>query len=211
MNWNDAQKKFWETGLGYVVLFPHDPITNAPLAGIAWEGVISINESPTGGDDTELYANNFEYARMRSQEELEGKIEGYTYPDELDLAMGTLTPSVGVKVAQQSRSQFSMVYRTMVYNDAQGYAGEVLHVLYNLRLKPSERSSESVNESPDAITFSWDFTSTKREVGLYLPASKLMVDTRYASQANWDSVFNLVYTGVSTLPTPDVLLGIFDD
>jgi hypothetical protein len=216
LQWDESMLKFFENGVSKPVLFAHDPDTDVPEPGVAWEGLISVTEKPTGAEVTKLWANNSEYAQLVSREEFEGTLEAYTYPTDLNRAMGVATEGhVGLLIPQQSRSRFSLSYQTQIHSDGGGEnVGYQIHILYNLRLKPSERAATTVNESPEALTFSWDFTS-KAEAFTnddYRPVSKVVIDSRTAPALVLDQIEEALYgtaTENSEILFPDDLLALF--
>jgi hypothetical protein len=208
LQWNQPNEKMFETGLSHALLWIQDPETGLYQNGVPWEGLFTVTETPTGRETNKLWAHNVQYTQILSDEELEGKIEAYQYPPELDAAMGVSRPYPGVKVSEQKRTRFALSYQTIINSDGEGEdVGRLIHFLYNLRLKPSERNSETVNETMDALVFSWDFTSTKVDwqgdsLALFKPVSKVVVDTRYFSTNGLASLENRVYESPSLYTLP---------
>ena len=204
----------FETGLSHAVVWVQNPDTGLYGLGVPWEGLFTVTETPTGRETNKLWAHNVQYTQILSDEELEGKIEAYQYPIALDAAMGVARPYAGVKATEQKRTRFCLSYQTIINSDGEGEdSGRLIHFLYNLRLKPSERNSETVNETMEALVFSWDFTSTKMDWdGLevpYKPVSKLVVDTRTTAVGSLDQIVAAIYTAPSNLLTPDLLYDMF--
>lgn len=162
--WDEDTKRLYETGTRNGVLYPMGA-DGAYAKGVAWNGLTAVTESPSGAEETALYADDIKYLSLRSKEEFGGTIEAYTYPDEWAECDGSaeLPGAPGVMVGQQTRKKFGMCYRTAVGNDveADDY-GYKLHLVYGAQASPSERSYATINDSPEAITFSWEFTTTPR-------------------------------------------------
>lgn len=163
--WDEDTKRLYETGTRKGVLYPMDN-TGAYESGVAWNGLTAVTESPSGAEETALYADDVKYLSLRSKEEFGGTIEAYTYPDEWAECDGSaqLEGAPGVMAGQQTRKKFGLCYRTAVGNDveADDY-GYKLHLVYGAQASPSERSYSTINDSPEAITFSWEFTTTPKE------------------------------------------------
>jgi len=158
--WDKTGERFYETGTSKGVLFVQDE-TGAYGEGVAWNGLQSVKKNNDGAEPTDLFADNIKYLSLMSAENLKGSIEAYTYPEEFEECDGSAAISPGVYVGQQIRVPFGLVYSTIVGNDTQGNAyGEKMHFIYNAKVSPSERAYETVNEDPDAITFSWEYTTT---------------------------------------------------
>lgn len=156
--WDQTGEHLYETGISKGVLFVRSG--NAYGNGVAWNGLTTVTENPTGADSTAIYADNIKYLNLIAAEDFEGTIEAYTYPDEFKACNGELEIAEGMTVGQQNRKTFAFCYRTEVGNDTDGVDhGYKLHIVYGATASPSERSYESVNDSPDAIQFSWDFTT----------------------------------------------------
>lgn len=181
IKWDQNGERFFETGVDHGVLYPIAADGTYPQ-GYGWNGLTAINESPEGGEPTALYADNIKYLEMMSAEEWKGSIEAYMYPDAFAECDGSATPIAGVALGQQSRKKFGLCYRTKVGNDVAGDAkGYKLHLLYGLMASPSEKGYETVNDSPDAITFSWDISSTPVTVDGegydFKPLSTIVIDS----------------------------------
>jgi hypothetical protein len=216
LQWNVSSLKFFEFGVSKPVLFAHDPATDVPGNGVAWEGLISVTEQPSGAEVTKLWANDVEYAQLISKEEFAGQLEAYTYPDALNTAMGIAVPDEpGLLIPQQNRYRFSMSYVTRLHSDGGGQdIGYLIHILYNLRLAPSERANTTVNETPEAMTFTWDFTSTAKDFNDsdHMPVSKIVVDSRTTAPATLTTIEDSLYgteLEESTLLSPDELVALF--
>lgn len=192
--WDQDGERFYETGIDHCTLYVYDtykPSENAEeitgyKPGVAWNGITSISETPEGGEANDLYADNIKYLSLMSAENLNVSIEAYTYPDEFMECDGTYRPSdaLGMRIHQQRRKKFGLAYRTRVGNDVDGDShGYQIHIIYSCLASPSDRQYSSVNDSPEAITFSWEGTTTPIEVGSlgnveYRPTSRIIIDSR---------------------------------
>lgn len=211
--WDQVGKRLYETGTDRGVLFVQKE-TGGHEAGVAWNGLQKVTQSPTGGEETALYADNIKYLSLFSNEVFEGTVEAYTYPDEFAECDGSKEAAKGLRIGQQPRKPFSMVYRSFVGNDTVGTAaGYKLHILYNLKASPSERAYETINETPGAITFSWGLTSTPVviEAEGYQPTSVLEIDSLSAPKAVLTELEEKLFgaTEESELPTPDEIIAMF--
>lgn len=157
--WDEVAERLYETGTSHGVLYVQD--TNGDMGnGVAWNGLVSVKQSPDGAEPTPVFANNKQYLELVSAEKFKGSIEAYMYPDEFMPCDGSKEMADGVYLGQQNRSSFGLVYKTLIGNDTQGTDyGEKIHVIYNARIAPSERAYETVNDTPDALLFSWDFST----------------------------------------------------
>lgn len=172
--WDEPKDRLYETGISNVVLYKQNSFGEYP-EGVAWNGVTTVTESPSGADESALYADNIKYLSLRAAENIGGTIEAYTYPDEWKECDGRRSPIKGLEVSQQVRKSFGLAYKTILGNDIDDndYSYK-LHLFYNLTAAPSERSYATVNESPEAITFSWTLTSTPINMPNGLKASALL-------------------------------------
>lgn len=172
--WDEPKDRLYETGISNVVLYKQNSSGEYP-EGVAWNGVTTVTESPSGADETALYADNIKYLSLRAAENIGGTLEAYTYPDEWKECDGRRSPINGLEVSQQVRKSFGLAYKTILGNDIDDndYSYK-LHLFYNLTAAPSERSYATVNESPEAITFSWTLTSTPINMPNGLKASALL-------------------------------------
>lgn len=179
--WDQAGERKYETGVDRGVLFVQNN-DGTYGTGVAWNGLTGVTETPSGAEETKLFADNMKYLSMRSAEEFGGTISAYTYPDEWQQCDGSANVATGVHIGQQSRRAFGMAYRTAVGNDtALNDFGYKIHLLYGATVSPSERAYATINDSPEAITFSWTFTTTPVEipasVGNFKPTAILTIDT----------------------------------
>ena len=189
LSWDAPQDRLYETGIDRVVLYKQNSAGAYPK-GVAWNGITGITESPSGAEETALYADNIKYLSIRSAETIGGTVEAYTYPDEWKECDGRRELASGIEVSQQVRKSFGLAYRTILGNeiDDNDYSYK-LHLFYNLTAAPSERGYSTVNDSPEAITFSWSLTSTPITMPNGLKASALI--TIDASKADPTALANL--------------------
>ena len=156
ITWDDTGKRFYEMGVDHGVLYPYNTTSGKYTPGVPWNGLTSVSESPSGADETALYADNIKYGSMRAAEDHGGTIEAYTYPDEWNECDGRVQIAKGAYASQQSRKMFGLSYRTNVGNDVSDEVGYKLHLVYGATASPSEMSHETINDSRDAATLSWD-------------------------------------------------------
>jgi len=220
--WDQTGAKQYELGVDHGVLYKYDATTSKWL-GVAWNGLISVTESPDGAEETELWADNIKYGSMRSAEKFSGSIEAYTYPDEFEGCDGIANPVKGMSIGQQKRETFCLCYRTRIGNDVDSEAGYRLHLVYNATCSPSEKAYETINDSPDAITFSWDFDTNPVNVTGYKPTSHITFDSTdfvtEAEKAKLTALEDVLYgkdaeggseATVAELPMPDKIIDDMD-
>lgn len=191
INWDETGKRFYETGVSNCVLYTRDE-TGAYATGVAWNGVTAITESPSGAEATPLYADNIKYLNLMSAEEFGLTIEAYTYPDEFAACDGSAALADGVTIGQQKRSTFGLCYRTKIGNDndVEGYK---LHLVYGCLASPSEKAYATINDSPEAITFSWEVTTTPVEVAGFKPTSCITIDSTKATTGKFEMLLAQLY------------------
>lgn len=210
--WDATGERLFETGVDHGVLYPWDSAQSKYGTGVPWNGLTGVTNSPEGAEPTDLYADNIKYATLRSAETFGATIEAYTYPDEFAECDGSAVPASGVYIGQQSRKPFGFCYRTKVGSDSDTEANKYkIHVIYNCTASPSERAYETVNDSPDAITFSWEITTTPVNVTGYKPTSEIVIDVWKLTSEHKTALENALYgtnSADATLPMPDVLLGL---
>lgn len=196
LNWDETGNKLYETGVDRGVLYPMGQ--NGYGTGVAWNGLTTVTETPSGAEATKLYADNIKYLEIRSAEEFGGTIEAYTYPDEWAECDGSAALVTGVYAGQQPRKVFGLCYRTVLGNDvdldAHGYK---LHIVYGCTASPSERSYATINDSPEAITFSWEFSSVPVPVEGHKPVSCITIDSTKVDPTKLKNLEDKLY-GVST-------------
>lgn len=160
ITWDAAADRKYEVGVDHGVIYPQND-NGTYGKGVAWNGLVSINEAPSGAEPTKLYADNIQYLNMYSAEEFGLTLEAYTWPEEFDECNGSAVIAVGALAQQQVRKSFGLCYRTKIGNSIKGDAyGYKLHIVYGCKASPSEATYETINDSPDAITFSWELTTT---------------------------------------------------
>ena len=176
--WDKTGERRIETGVDHCALYVYDPSTKTYGKGVAWNGITAISEKPEGAEATDLYADNILYLSLLSAEKLKGTIEAYTYPDEFEACDGSAELAKGVKIGQQDRVAFGLVYRTKIGDDVAGQdRGYKLHVLYGCKASPSEKGYKTVNDSPEAISFSWEISTTPVNVAGAKPTSLLTISS----------------------------------
>lgn len=207
--WDAIGEHFYETGVDHVVLYRLDA-NNAYSNGYAWNGVSSISESPSGGDANPIWADNIKYLNLRAAEEYGSTIECYTYPDEFAECNGEGQPASGIAIGQQTRKTFGLSYRTIVGNDAQGNdLGYKLHLVYGCTASPSEKSYSTVNDSPEAGTFSFEISTVPVAIPGYKNTAILTIDSTKVDSTALGALEALLYGGDSTeatLPSPETVL-----
>lgn len=176
--WDKTGERRIETGVDHCALYVYNPSTKTYGNGVAWNGITAISEKPEGAEATDLYADNILYLSLLSAEKLKGTIEAYTYPDEFEACDGSAELAKGVKIGQQDRVAFGLVYRTKIGDDVAGQdRGYKLHVLYGCKASPSEKGYKTVNDSPEAISFSWEISTTPVNVAGAKPTSLLTISS----------------------------------
>lgn len=203
LEWDKSGERLYETGVDRVVLYPiKDTITDPtdPYdAGVAWNGVTAISQSPSGGEPTPLWADNIKYLNLMSAEEVGLSIEAYTYPDEFEDCDGTRTIVTGATIGQQARKMFGISYRTLIGNDIkQSDFGYKIHIVYGCLASPSDRSYSTVNDSPEAISFSWSVTTTPVEVTGFKPTAIVTVDSTKTTAAKLAALESILYGTAGT-------------
>jgi hypothetical protein len=210
--WDAAGDHLYETGVDHGVLYIP---TNLGVysTGVPWNGLTTVTESPGGAESNKQYADNQVYLNLLSAEEFGATLEAFTYPDSFGQCDGTATPTPGVSVGQQNRKPFGLAYRTRVGNDVAGSdAGYKLHLIYGATAAPSERAYTTINDSPEAITFSWDLTTAPVNVTGLKPTASLTVDSTKVSSTALTNLENILFgtAGVDPrLPLPDEVLALF--
>lgn len=181
--WDKTGEHLYETGVDHVVLYVSDSNGTYPN-GVAWNGITSYNESPSGGDANDLWADNIKYLSLRAAEDFGATVEAYTYPDEWAQCDGSAEIAPGVMAGQQGRKMFGLCARTVLGNDVDlNEHGYLLHLVYGATASPSERSYQTINDSPDAITFSWELKTVPTPVTGYKPTARIVIDSTKADAA----------------------------
>lgn len=208
--WDKNGERLYETGVKMGVLYVQE--AGAYPVGVAWNGLTAVTESPSGAESNPLYADDTKYLELISKEEFGGTIEAYMYPDEFKVCNGEAELIEGVSIGQQSRKSFGFCYRTVLGNDtAKDKYGYKLHLVYGATASVSEKAYATVNDSPEAITFSWEFTTTPVEVTGHEPTSILTVDSTKVDAEKMAALEAKLYGSESeeaTLPLPDEVLAI---
>lgn len=217
LTWDQVGDRFYETGVDHGVLYLPDA-AGVYNKGYAWNGLTTVTESPSGAESNPQYADNIKYLNLISAEQFGATIEAYTYPDEFAECDGTAAPAVGVAVGQQGRKQFGLCYRSKLGNDVDGADhGYKLHLVYGCQAAPSEKAYATINDSPEAITFSWDITTTPVPFSDVAnddlkPTALIVIDSTKVDPANLASLEDLLYgSGAieAALPTPDAVIALF--
>jgi len=208
--WDAVGERIYETGVDHGVLYPMAD-TGDYEDGVAWNGLASVTESPSGAEPSPIYADNIKYLNLISAEEFKATIEAYTYPDEFAACDGSLEAAAkGVFLGQQPRKPFGLCYRTIVGNDVLGETlGYKIHLIYNAIAAPSEKGFESINDTPEAITFSWEISTTAVPVTGFKPTAAITIDSTKADATALAALEATLYGGVAsepTLPTPDEVI-----
>ena len=209
--WDKIGERLYETGVKQGVLYPHSG--GAYPLGIAWNGLISVTESPSGAESTPLYADDIKYLNLMSAEEFGATIEAYTYPEEFAACDGTSELAVGVSIGQQKRNSFGLSYKTSLGNDTEGESyGYKLHIIYGAQAAPSEKAYNSINDSPEAITFSWELTTTPVDVDGKKPTATLVIDSTKVDADKLAALETIIYGDDDVeprLPMPDEIATLF--
>lgn len=212
--WDTVGERYYETGVKNVVLYPQ--VNGAYPEGVAWNGITNVTQSPTGADSNPIYADDIKYLDIRSVEEEEGSITAYTYPDEWAACDGSAALTTGVYIHQQPRQAFGLCYRTVIGNDTEyeNY-GYKLHLIYGATASPSEKSHDTINDSPEAVEMSWDFTTVPVAVTGHKNTSSIEIDSTKVDTTKLAALEAILYgsdgsgsgTGTTArLPLPDEVL-----
>ena len=210
IKWDQTGERYYETGVSKGVLYPY--ANNAYANGVAWNGLINVSESPEGAEATPLYADNIKYLNLMSAEEFKATIEAYTYPDEFAACNGEASLEEGVSIGQQKRSQFGLSYQTKIGNDVDSELGYKIHLVYGALAAPSEKAYATVNDSPEAITFSWEISTTPVEVPGFKPTASLVIDSTKVDPTKLAEFEKKLYgdeTTEATLPLPSEVATLF--
>lgn len=211
IQWDQDGQRFYETGVKKGVLYKKSGTTYG--TGVPWNGLTAVTEKPSGAEATKLWADDVNYGTMRSAEEFGLTIEAYTYPDEFAECDGSAEPVPGVKLGQQTRTPFAFTYVTTKGNDSSTDYGYLLHLAYNCTAAPSERAYQTINDSPEAITFSWDVETSMTNVGGgYKPLASIIIDARKVDPGALKTLEDSLYGTQSTeptIPSPDQVIAMF--
>lgn len=210
--WDATGEKLYETGVENGVLYPL--VEGAYPKGVAWNGLTAVTESPSGAEPTALYADNIKYLNLMSAEEFGATIEAYMYPDEFAACDGSAELLKGVSIGQQKRQQFGLSYKTKVGNDTDGNEyGYKIHIIYGCLASPSEKGYSSINDSPEAITFSWEVSTTPVNVTNQKPTATVIIDSTKTDTSKIAAIEKILYGDESTearLPLPDEIVSIMN-
>ena len=198
--WDQTGERLYETGVKRGVLYVQDSGGTYPK-GVAWNGLTAVTESPSGAEATPLYADDIKYLNLISTEELGGTIEAYTYPDEFAECDGSASIATGVYIGQQPRKTFGMCYTTTVGNDVDSNAhGYKLHLIYGALASPSEKAYSTINDSPEAITFSWEFSTTPVNVTGFKPTANIVIDSTKTTPEKLAALEKILYGDTEVEP-----------
>ena len=206
LEFNTVGERLFETGVKKGVLYVMND-SGTYENGVVWNGLTGVTEKPTGAEATNLYADDIKYLVLYGAEEFEATIEAYTYPEEFEQCDGSASLTTGVNIGQQSRKSFAFCYTTALGNDTQGQDhGYKIHIIYGCKAKPSEKAYSSINDNPDAITFSWDITTTPIPVSGMKPTATVVIDSTRVESTKLKKIEDKLYgttTEEATLLTPD--------
>lgn len=215
--WDQVGERIYETGVDHGVLYPS--VNGLYPKGVAWSGLVSVSESPSGAEDNPQYADNIKYLNVKSAEEYGATVECFTYPEEWEKCDGSAELAPGITIGQQARQNFGMCYRSRVGNDSVGDDyGYKIHIIYGASASPSERSYSTVNDSPEAITFSFEIATTPVTVTGHRPTASLVIDSTKVDETVLAKLEEILYgkdaagdddEGVDArLPLPDEIMSI---
>ncbi len=212
--WDQTGERLYETGVKKGVLYPQASNGIYPK-GVAWNGLTGVTESPSGAEATPLYADDIKYLNLMSTEELGGTIEAYTYPDEFAECDGSASIATGVYIGQQPRKAFGMSYVTTLGNDVESNAyGYKIHLIYGALAAPSEKAYSTINDSPEAITFSWDFSTTPVSVDGFKPTASIVIDSTKVDPIKLAALEKILYGDTEVeprLPLPNEVATTLSD
>lgn len=204
--WDQSGKRLYETGVDHGVLYPIQT-GGVYSKGVAWNGLTAVTESPSGADVNDIYADNMKYLGLMGAEKFGATVEAYTYPDEFAECDGSIELVKGATIGQQNRKVFGMVYRTVIGNDVDGNEhGYKLHLIYGATAAPSEKAYNTINEDPEAITFSWELSTTPVNVTGHKPTASLTIDSTKADPTKLAELEKILFGDTETeprLPLPD--------
>lgn len=212
LTWDNVGERHYETGVDHGVLY-RAGADGTYEDGVAWNGLTTVTESPSGAEASPQYADNIKYLNLISAEEFGGTVEAFTYPDEFGECDGTVQPQPGVAIGQQGRRLFGLAYRTRKGNDAEGPDyGYKIHLIYGAQAAPSEKAYGTINDSPEAITFSWEITTSPVAVTGFKPTAILTIDSTEVDAGDLAALEGILYGTPgdnARLPLPDEVVGVF--
>lgn len=212
--WDKSDERVYETGVSKGVLYPYDTTKKAYGKGVAWNGLTAFTKSPSGAEASALYADNIKYLNLISAEDFGATIEAYTYPDEFAECNGEKALANGVSAGQQARKMFGLSVQTKVGNEDDSEAGYKIHLVYGAKAAASESAYATVNDSPEAITFSWEISTTPVEIPGFKPSACITIDSTKADAAKLKKLEDILYGTESEearLPLPSELVEIFKE
>lgn len=214
--WDQTGERYYETGTKKGVVYPYNTTSKSYDKGVAWNGLTAFTESPSGAEETALYADDIKYGSMRSAEDYGFTIEAYTYPDEFAKLDGTASPVAGVYLGQQNRGIFGFSCVTTIGNDVSNEAGYKLHLVYGATASPSEKSYATINDSPEAITLSWECTTNPVNVTGFDPVASLTIDSTKVDATKLQALEKILYgsgepDATPRLPLPDEVITLLSD
>lgn len=198
IEWDKTGERYYEMGVNHGVLYPQDSTGLYPK-GVPWNGLTNVTESPEGAEATDLWADNIKYGSLRSAETFGGTIEAYTYPEEFNQCDGNVSVAEGVYIGQQTRNPFGLVYRTEIGSDTSSEEGYKLHLVYGATASPSEKTRDTINDSPEATTFSWEFDTTPVNVTGHKATATLEVDSRKCPSEKLTKLEGILFGGDPTV------------
>ena len=220
--WDKTGERYYETGVKQGVIYPQATGGTYPK-GVAWNGLSAVTESPSGAEANPVYADDIKYLNLMSNEEFGATIEAYTYPDEFAQCDGSAEIATGVTIGQQTRKPFGLSYKTTLGNDTEGNDyGYKLHLIYGALAAPSEKAYTTINDSPEAITFSWEVTTTPVSVSGFKPTAQLTIDSTKVDAKKLAALEEILYGKDATeseggngvdprLPLPDEVATLMAD
>lgn len=214
LTWDNIGERYFETGVDHGVIYPYKTVNSVTgyQKGVAWNGLTAVNENPSGAEATPLYADNIKYLNLLSNEEYGATIEAYTYPDEFAECDGSAEPTSGLYIMQQKRIPFGFTYRTKIGNDVEGSdKGYKLHLIYNAMAQPSSKSYGTINDTPEAITFSWEVITTPEKITGYKPTAHIVVDSTKVGASQLTALEDILYgneVNDARMPLPDEVVSI---
>lgn len=211
--WDEVGKRFYETGVDHGVLYlPNE--SGKYVKGVAWNGLTAVNQQPEGGEDNPQYADNIEYLTLTSAEKFKATIEAFTYPVEFEECDGSRQIAKGISIRQQTRKPFGFSYRTLVGNDTKGNdLGYKIHLIYGAKAAPTEKGYNTVNDSPEAITFSWSISASPVLVPKFKPTATITIDSRTISKEGLKAIEDALYGSElkePNLPLPEDIIKMLE-
>lgn len=209
--WDKTGERFYETGVRHGVLYPYDSETKKYAPGVPWNGLTSVQETPSGAEANAQYADDIKYLNLYSAEDFGATVEAFTYPKEFEVCDGSAELVEGINIGQQSRKSFGLSYTTRIGNDTDGNDhGYKLHMVYGAMASPSEKQYQTINDSPEPITFSWELTTTPANVKDHKPTALLTIDSRKVDATKLAELEDILYDeSAAELPLPDAVYDMF--